>query len=136
MSEFKKIELKTFDSKGYKLTPIEFKDVVPFEVKRAYYILGEVHGAETGQHCHKVEEEVFIQLRGSSIAIIDRGEGKEEMPMSGPNDAAYVPSFVWHGFKELSSDCVILAFSSTNFSPDRSDYVEDYDEFKKITLKI
>ncbi len=133
MSEFKKFDLKTFDSRGYKLTPIEFKDIIPFEVKRAYYIIDFVPGSGTGQHCHKTEEEVFVQVKGSSAAIIDRGKGLEEIKLSGPSEAVYVPNFVWHGFKDATSDCVILAFSSTNYSPSREDYIEDYEEFKKTS---
>lgn len=131
MKEFKKFTLKTFDSRGYRLTPVEFKDVVPFEPKRVYVIRDFVEGAQTGEHIHKVEEEVFVQVKGTSVAIIDRGGGKEEMAMQ-EGDAIYVPAFVWHGFKDPSADCVILAITSTNYNPDRSDYVEDYEEFKRI----
>lgn len=133
MKEFIKFELKTFTNRGFKLTPVELKDVVPFETKRVYYFQDAPEGIQTGEHIHKVEEEVFIQMKGTSIAIIDRGAGKEELQMQGPNDAIYVPAYVWHGFKQMSADCVILAISSTNYSPTREDYVEDYEEFKKVS---
>ena len=133
MREFKKFELKTFTNRGFALTPVELKDVVPFEVKRLYYFQDVPEGIQTGEHCHKIEEEVFIQMKGTATAIIDRGQGKEEIEMRGPNDAIYVPNFVWHGFKNASADCVIVAFSSTNYNSTREDYVEDYAEFKKMT---
>ena len=133
MKEFKKIDLKTFGSKGYKLTPIELKDSVPFEVKRVYYITDFDSGSGTGQHCHKIEEEIFVQVKGSSAAVIDRGMGLEEIKMSAPSEAIYVPNFIWHGFKDASADCVILALSSTNYTPSREDYIEDHEEFKKTS---
>lgn len=133
MKEFKKFELKTFESRGYKLTPVELKDLVPFEVRRVYFVREFQEGAQTGEHCHKVEEEVFIQVKGQSTAIIDYGKGKEDIRLSGPNDAIYVPNFVWHGFKDASPDCVIVALSSTNYKPTREDYVEDYEEFRSIS---
>lgn len=132
MKQFEKMDLKTFASRGYKLTPLEFKDVVPFDVKRIYFITDFETGRETGQHCHKIEEEVFIQVKGTSVAIIDRGTGREEMEL-GQGEAIYVPNFVWHGFSKPSSDCVIAALSSTNYGAAREDYVEDYDDFKKIS---
>lgn len=131
MKQFKKIDLKTFASNGYRLTPVEFKDVVPFEVKRAYFITDFEKGSETGRHCHKTEEEFFIQTRGSSTVVIDRGNGLEEIFMADPGQAIYVPNFVWHGFKDASPDCLIAAFSSTNYGASRQDYVEDYEEFKR-----
>ncbi len=131
--EFKKFTLRTFYDRGYALTPVELKDAIPFQVKRTYFVRDFEAGAQTGEHCHKIEEEVFVQVKGSSIAIIDRGAGKEEMVMSAPDDAIYVPAYVWHGFKNASPDCVIAAFSSTNYNPTREDYVENYEEFKKVS---
>ncbi len=132
MKQFKQLNLETFTSKGYALTPVEFKDVVPFEVKRLYYISDFKDGAQTGEHCHFVEEEVFIVARGSVTAVIDRGQGKEELELKGLGDAVYVPNYVWHGFKNASADCLIIALSSTNYRADRSDYQENYNEYLTV----
>jgi mannose-6-phosphate isomerase-like protein (cupin superfamily) len=129
--EFKKFSLKTFASRGYSLTPIEFKDLIPFEVKRTYYLANFEPGSVTGEHCHYMEEEVFIQLAGRSTAVIDRGNGKEEIGLEA-GEAIYAPNYVWHGFHSPSPDCVILALSSTNFNPTREDYLEDYAEYLEI----
>lgn len=129
--EFAKHILKTFTNRGFNLTPVELKDVIPFEVKRVYYFDNISAGSQTGEHCHYVEEEFFIQAKGSSVAVIDRGHGKEEIVLTGPSEAIYVPSHVWHGFKNASPDCLIIALSSTNYNPDRSDYQENYDEYLK-----
>ena len=74
-SEIRKI--KSFENKGYKLTPVELGSVAPFEVKRVYTIEF-TYGCTTGEHCHKVEEEVFIQVGGSSVLVVDFGKGKEK----------------------------------------------------------
>ncbi len=129
--EFRQWDMKTFSGKGYHLTPVEFKDVAPFDVKRMYYITRFEDGVQTGEHCHFVEEEVFLQAQGSTTMIIDRGNGKEEIAFS-EGSVAYVPNYVWHGFKNASPDCVLIALSSTNYSPDRSDYLEDYEEYRKL----
>lgn len=132
MKEFKKLSLKTFTNRGFNLTPVEFKDLIPFEVKRMYYIDALKAEDKTGEHCHFIEEEVFIVAKGAVTAIIDTGQGKEDVRLSGPSESIYVPNYVWHGFKEATSDCVIIALSSTNYSPDRSDYQENYDEYLDI----
>lgn len=131
LKEFKKFALKTFTNRGFNLTPVEFKDIVPFEVKRMYYFDAMKPEDKTGAHCHKIEEEVFIQAKGAAIAVIDRGQGVEDVPMQA-GDAIYCPNYVWHGFKNASPDALVIALSSTNYSPDRSDYVEDYELFKKM----
>lgn len=133
MKEFKKIDLTTFASRGYNLTPMELKDRVPFEIKRIYWITNFDKGSRTSEHCHKVEEEIFIVAQGSAVAIIDDGAGKKEVALKGPHEAVFVPNFVWHGFKNASPDCVIVALSSTSYGSGREDYIEDYEEFKKIS---
>lgn len=127
--EFKKIQLKTFTNRGFNLTPVELKDIVPFTVKRIYYIDSLTPGQVTSEHCHKIEEEFFIQIKGRSTAIIDKGQGKEDLELVGPSAAIYCPAYVWHGFKNPSPDCVILALTSTNYNADRSDYIEDYEQY-------
>lgn len=131
---FKQFKLKTFTNTGVALTPVELKDFIDWDVKRIYFITD--FTKPTGQHCHKVEQELFFCQRGSVTAVIDRGNGLEDLPMRGPEDVISVSSFVWHGFKDASSDCVLLALSSTNYSADRSDYITDYNEYKKIISTI
>lgn len=130
MLDFKEAKLKIVQNERATYSFAELKEFIDWEVKRVYFI--QDCKEATGQHCHKVEKELFIVQRGNCTAIIDRGNGKEEIPMSGPGDAIYVGNYVWHGFKDFSPDVVLLAISSTNYSPDRSDYIENYDEYLKV----
>lgn len=132
MKKFQQFELKKIATPKFIMSPVELKEYIDFEVKRVYFIT-EPKG-ETGSHCHKVEEEFFILERGTCTAVIDQGNGLEEIPMVAPTSALYVPAYVWHHFKDFSSDAVLLALSSTNYNPDRSDYIEDYKEFKKVVV--
>ena len=127
---FKQFKFKTFTNTGVALTPVELKDYINWEVKRFYFITD--FTKPTGQHCHIVEKELFICQRGTVTVVVDRGNGLENLIMQGPEDAISVDSYVWHGFKDASADCVLLALSSTNYSSDRSDYITDYEEYKKI----
>jgi len=133
--EFKQFTIKKIDVPGkFTMNPVELKDYIDFVPKRIYYI-SKVQ-APTGAHCHKVEEELFVLLSGKCTAVIDKGNGLEDVPMEGPTSAIYTPAFVWHHFKDFTSDAILLAISSTNYNPDRSDYVEDYEEFKKLSLRV
>lgn len=127
--KFKQFKFKTFTNTGVALTPIELKDFIDFEVKRIYYVTN--FTVPTGQHCHYQEIEFFICQRGTMIAVIDQGNGQEEIPMVA-GDAMYVGDHVWHGFKDASVDGILLALSSTNYSADRSDYLTDYAEYQRL----
>lgn len=127
------LHMRDGQNKNFLLIPIELKDYIDFEVKRVYYL---VHPTgDSGQHCHHIEKEFFVMVQGSCTAVVDQGNGKEEISLTAPTSAMYVSNYVWHGFKDFSSDAVLLALSSTNYSSDRSDYLEDYNEYLKVRDK-
>ncbi|HSX09092.1 MAG TPA: FdtA/QdtA family cupin domain-containing protein [Candidatus Saccharimonadales bacterium] len=127
---FEKFDLKNIPTEKFLMTPLELHEYFDFEVKRIYFITD--IKSFTGEHCHKEEKEFFVIIQGSCTAIIDKGNGKEDVSLEGPKEAIYVPNYVWHGFRNFSENAILLAISSTNYKPDRSDYIEDYDEYLKI----
>jgi uncharacterized cupin superfamily protein len=130
---FKQVEIKKIQAPNFVMSPVELKDYIDFEVKRVYFITRPA--GSTGAHCHKVEKEFFILVNGTCTAVIDQGKGMEEIKMEGPTAALYVGEYVWHHFKDFSSDAVLLALSSTNYDPSRSDYIENYEEYQKIIIE-
>jgi len=134
MSSFQKFTSKSFSgqTEQYNLVPIELKNYINFEVKRIYYI-NDVNSENsyTGAHCHKIEEELFLILNGSVTAVIDQGQGLENIKLN-KNQGIYVGAYIWHHFKDIEKGTILLALSSTNYSADRSDYIENYDEYLKI----
>ena len=86
---FTAFTLKNIPTESFVMTPLELKDYIDFEVKRTYFITSPVK--PTSQHCHFVEKEFFVLIQGTCIAIIDKGQGKEEIPMVGPSDSTLCP---------------------------------------------
>lgn len=128
--KFKQVELKKIQAPNFVMSPAELKDYIDFEVKRVYFITKPA--GNTGAHCHKIEKEFFILQNGTCTAVIDKGEGLEEIKMEGPTSALYVGEYIWHHFKDFSADAILLALSSTNYNSDRSDYIENYEEYQKV----
>lgn len=131
-SVFHKYYIKNISTDNFIMNPVELKDYIDFEVKRIYYITDPK--GDAGGHCHKTEKELFILLKGTCTAHIDQGNGMEEVSMQA-NDALYLDNYVWHHFEDFSFDAILLALSSTNYDPSRSDYIESYEEYKKIVQK-
>ncbi len=132
--EFKQFEIKKIQAPNFIMSPLELKDYIQFEPKRVYFISNPT--GNTSQHCHLKEEELFVIIAGTCTAVIDQGNGIKEIKLKGPTDAIYVGTYVWHGFKDLSPDAIILALSSTNYNPDRQDYIEDYSQYKETINKF
>jgi dTDP-4-dehydrorhamnose 3,5-epimerase-like enzyme len=129
--KYKIFSLKNIQAENFLMTPLELKEYIDFPVKRVYFISNPTDN--TGNHAHRAEEdEIFIQVQGKSTICVDDGSGMEEIVLSGPQNAIAVPHMVWHGFKDLSPDSIILALTSTNYDPSRTDYIEDYTEFQAL----
>lgn len=129
--KFKQLEIPKIDAPNFFMSPVEFKDYIDFEAKRIYFITGIKGKKQSGAHCHKIEAELFILIQGTCTAVIDHGEGQKEISMKSPTSAMYVGEYVWHHFKDFSDDTILLAVSSTNYNPNREDYIEDYAEYQK-----
>lgn len=129
IDKFKLLTLNTKITDKLTISIAELKDYIPFAVKRIYF-LRDIKQA-TGAHCHMIEEEFFIMVQGVVTAVIDQGSGLEDVALH-QGQGIYVGNYIWHGFKDPSRDAIILALSSTNYTADRSDYLENYDEYLKI----
>lgn len=130
---FKQFDLKKIQAPNFLMSPVELKDYIDFGVKRVYFITKPT--GNTGAHCHKIEKEFFIMIQGSCVAVINRGMGLEEFKLEAPTSALYTSEYVWHHFKDFSTNAILLALSSTNYNSNRSDYIEDYEEFKKVIFE-
>ena len=131
--KYKVFTLRNIQAPNFLMTAMELKDYLGFEVKRIYFISSPGGEYKTGNHAHRQDEdELFVQVQGSCTICVDDGHGMEDIKLEGPKNAILVPHMVWHGFKDLSPDCIILAVTSTNYDPSRADYCENYEEFRKL----
>lgn len=130
---YKLYQLKNISTANFLMTPLELKEYINFDVKRVYFISQPAGEKITGSHCHiQEEDELFVMISGTCTIVVDDGHGLEEHQLTGPHNAIHIPHLVWHHFKNLSDDAVLLAITSTNYNPNRSDYCEDYDRFKAL----
>jgi uncharacterized cupin superfamily protein len=128
--KFSQFSLKVVEDVKATYTFAAFKNYIDFDVKKIYYV--QKYKQSSSQHCHKAEKIVFSMVQGHSTAVIDRGYGKEDISLNSPGGAIYVGTYVWHGFKNFSPDAIMLAISSADDPEDRTDYIEDYDEYRKV----
>lgn len=129
--DYKLIELGVHGDKKGLLSALEEGNPLPFHVQRVYYIWGTEQDAIRGCHAHRHCHEMIICLSGSCDFLLDDGTSRETVRMDSPSRGLYAPPHIWRQFTNFSPDCVVLVLASIKY--DRSDYIEDYEEFKKIT---
>jgi dTDP-4-dehydrorhamnose 3,5-epimerase-like enzyme len=120
---------KVTDARG-NLSFIEQNNQVPFDIRRVYYLYDVPVGANRGGHAHRELQQVIIALSGSFDVILDDGYRKRSFFLNRPHYGLYVPPQIWRELENFSSNSVALSLVSEVY--DESDYVRDYDSFKRL----
>ncbi|MBV1931533.1 MAG: FdtA/QdtA family cupin domain-containing protein [Porticoccaceae bacterium] len=119
---------------GYLVALEEMSDLVPFEIKRVYYIFSVQETLRRGFHAHKSLKQLLICLSGQCDLLLDNGMSKATIHIDSPEKGILIEQPLWREMFNFSSDCVLLVVASDHY--DENDYVRDYAEFKKLVGKI
>ncbi len=123
------IQLPKIEDVRGSLTFVESSGVIPFEMKRVYYLYDVPGGASRAAHGHKALEQLVIAVAGSFDITLDDGFEKTSYSLNRSYYGLYVPPMTWRDLDNFSSGAVCLVLASGYY--DESDYYRDYDEFRK-----
>lgn len=104
--------------------------IIPFEIKRLYYIYDIPGGESRGAHAHKNLEQLIIAASGSFDITLGDGVTKRTFNLSKPYYGLYLPSGIWREINNFSSGAICLVLASHRYDAD--DYLRDYDEYLKL----
>ena len=130
--EIKIVNIPKIEDPRGNLSVIE-KEVVPFEIKRVYYLYDVPAGAERGGHSHKEQQEFLIALSGSFDVILNDGKVEKSVTLNKPFEGLLITNGIWRELKNFSSGAVGLVVASDVFS--EADYIRDFNEFLAISSK-
>ena len=117
---------KVHDERG-SLAVIE-KDVIPFNIKRVYYLYDVPSDSYRGGHAHLEQQSVIIALSGSFEVIVDDGESQKRVMLNKPTQGLFVPTNIWREIDNFSSGAVCLVLASTEYN--ENEYIRAYEDFK------
>jgi dTDP-4-dehydrorhamnose 3,5-epimerase-like enzyme len=107
------------DSRG-KLTVIE--KVLPFEIKRVYYIY-DCSDVERGGHRHAKNAQALACVKGSCEIEWSDGRDSGIVILDSPSILLVVMPEDFHTMRKFSEDAVLLVLASEYFDPD--DYIDE-----------
>jgi len=113
------MSLKSFTDHRGRLTPID--GVLPFEIKRLYYISSITDSAERGGHAHYLTTEAVFCVNGSFTVVINNGKTIQEFFLNDHNQCLIIEPYDWHMMRNFSHGAILMGVSSTHY--DHSDYI-------------
>ncbi len=105
------------------------KDIVPFDIKRVYYLYDVPSDSKRGGHAHLELKQFLVALSGSFDVHLDDGATKSTITLNRPNKGLFIPNGIWRELDNFSSGSVCLSVVSNIYK--ESDYIRAYSDFKK-----
>ena len=102
-------------------------EVIPFEIKRVYYLFDVPSSAKRGGHSHINQLELLLPLSGSFDVVLNDGNEKRTITLNKPDKGLLIKSNIWRELENFSSGAVCLVIASGVF--DEEDYIRDFEKF-------
>ena len=128
ISNCKLLKIPKIEDPRGNLSVIE-NDVIPFPIKRVYYLYDVPSAAERGGHSHIDQQEFLIALSGSFDVILNDGKEQKTVTLNKPFEGLLITNGIWRELKNFSSGSVCLVIASDVFKEE--DYIRDYEDFLK-----
>lgn len=130
IEDVKLVELPKFMDPRGNLSFVEQNNHIPFDIQRTYWIYDVPGGQDRGGHAYKTTDEFIIAIVGAFDVTVDDGKQKKTFTLNRSYYGLYIPRGLWRTMDNFSSASLALEFANTKY--DRKDYVEDYNEYRKM----
>jgi hypothetical protein len=120
---------KFLDRRG-NLSFVEEDTILPFRIRRVYWIYDVPGGEHRGGHAFRETEELIVALSGSFDVVLNNGESEYHYSLNRSYYGLFIPKMMWRLLDNFSTNSLALIIASTDYS--ESDYIRDFDTFLKL----
>lgn len=106
---------------------VEGAVLLPFDVKRFYFIHSVPAGAARGSHAHRYLHQLVLAVSGSVNVELDDGVTVQSFALTSPAVGLHIPPGYWRTLTDFAPNSVVAVLASHEY--DETDYIRDYDEF-------
>lgn len=118
------------DAVSGRIVVLDCNALLPFEVKRVYWIHGMREGEQRGGHAHRALTQAVVAIAGRVSFVLDDGTTRTTHLLQRPNEYLIVPPGNWRDFAALEPGSTLLVLASASY--DEADYIRDYGDFLKF----
>lgn len=112
------------------LTAIEGGQMIPFEVKRVFYMYKVAHGADRGGHAHHDTDQFAVAVHGSLKIIVSDGIESRTVILDSPGWGITLPRLTWTSLVDFSDGAVCMVLANTHY--DRSKSIRTWSEYLAV----
>jgi hypothetical protein len=127
IADCKVIDLGKIHSRSGNITISEGNKLIPFSVKRVYYLYDIPGGAERGGHAHKNLYQLIVAASGSFDVKLEDGFNNKTLNLNHPYTGLLIIPGIWREIINFSSGSICLVLASELF--DENDYIRDFNHY-------
>ena len=120
------ISIPKIEERRGNLSVIE-NDIIPFDIKRVYYLYDVPTGSERGGHAHKDLQQFLVALSGSFDVVLNDGKEQQIITLNKPYEGLLINSGIWRELQNFSSGSICLVIASEVYIEE--DYIRNFEEF-------
>jgi WxcM-like, C-terminal len=121
------IDLGKIHNRAGNITIIEGNKLIPFPIRRVYYLYDVPGGAERGGHAHKKLYQFIVAASGSFDVKLNDGFDNKIFTLNHPNNGLQVVPGIWREIINFSSGSICLVLASELF--DEAHYIRDFHHY-------
>ena len=103
--------------------------MLPFDVKRVFWIYNVPEKQHRGCHAHRTCSEVLFAVHGAVDVTLQTSSGRHTYHLDSPAKGLYIEPMCWCELKNFSEDAVCLCLSDQEY--DEAGYIHDFEEWKR-----
>jgi hypothetical protein len=131
--EIRIINLPKIEDDRGNLSFIEEETLIPFKIKRSYWVYDVPGGECRGSHAFKDSEEFIVALSGSFDIILHDGKQERKFSLNRSYYGLYIPRMTWRKIENFSTNSLALILSSGPYN--EGDYIRDFNQFLTLIKK-
>lgn len=114
------------DGRG-SLSFIQPGPILPFDIRRVYYLYDVPEGQVRGAHGHRHLEQLMVAVAGAVDVECDDGRQRRIFRLDSPDVGLYVCPMIWRNLIGFGAGTVCMVLASERY--DEADYFRNYDDF-------
>lgn len=103
------------------------KNVIPFQIKRVYYLFDVPSGSKRGGHAHKNLTQFLVALSGSFDVVVKDGVEENRITLNNPSEGLLITAGIWRELENFSSGSVCMVIASIEY--DENDYIRNFKRY-------